>query len=165
MLPEEVKNLVGKVLSTSKFEVEKQSIKRFAEAVGDKNPLYRDEEYARKSRYGSIIAPPGFISSVWFWEDTSGQTPETTALKSTGLLGLMLTLAEAGYPNIIDSGIDYEFFHPVRAGDTLKSTVVIKDIRERKSEEGNLVFLITDTSYTNENGDEVAKTRWTTIHR
>ncbi len=165
MLPEEVKNLVGTVLSTNIFEIEKQAIRRFAEAVGDKNPLYRDEEYARQSRYGSIIAPPGFISSVWFWEDSSGQNQGTSVLKSPGLLGLMLTLAEAGYPSVLDSGIDYEFFRPVRVGDILKSTVVIKDIRERKSEEGNMVFLITDTTYTNQNGDEVAKTRWTTIHR
>lgn len=165
MLPEEVKNLVGTVLSTNIFEIEKQSIKRFAEAVGDKNPLYHDEEYARKSRYGSIIAPPGFISSVWFWEDSSGKNPEASVLKSPGLLGLMLALAEAGYPGILDSGIDYEFFLPVRVGDTLKSTVVIRDIRERKTEEGNVVFLVTDTTYTNQHGDDVAKTRWTTIHR
>jgi acyl dehydratase len=165
MLPEEIKNLVGKVFSTSIFEIEKESIRRFADAVGDRNPLYRDEEYAGKSRYGSIIAPPGYISSVWFWEDTSGKNPAVKGLKYPGLLGLMLALAEAGYRSVIDSGIDYEFFQPVRAGDTIKSEAVIKDIRERKSEDGNLIFLITDTTYTNQNGEDVAKTRWTTIHR
>ncbi len=165
MLPEEIKSLVGQVFSTSIFEVEKESIRRFADAVGDMNPLYRDAEYAGKSRYGSIIAPPGFISSVWFWESPSEKGTEAPGTESPGLFGLIDALARAGYRSTLDSGIDYEFFQPVRAGDTIKSTSVIKDIKERKSEDGNMVFLVTDTTYTNQNGDKVATTRWMTIHR
>ncbi|MFC2070380.1 MaoC family dehydratase N-terminal domain-containing protein, partial [Chloroflexota bacterium] len=82
-----------------------------------------------------------------------------------GMFGLIQALADAGYLSTIDSAIDYEFLHPIRAGDKIKCESVIKDIKERKSEEGNIVFLITDTTYTNSNGDIAAKVRWTTIHR
>ncbi len=54
----ELRNAVGKESAPKVFEVEKGHIRRFAEAVGDPNPMYRDEAYARKSRYGNIIAPP-----------------------------------------------------------------------------------------------------------
>jgi acyl dehydratase len=163
MLPEEIKSLVGQVFSTSVFEINKESIRRFADAVGDRNPLYRDEEYAAGSKYGSIIAPPGYNSSVRFWESPSEESPGTA--EALGLFGLIDALAQAGYRSILDSGIDYEFFEPIKAGDIITSTAVVKDIKERKSEDGSMVFLVTDTTYTNQNGDKVATTRWMTIHR
>ena len=57
MLPEEITAFIGKSEETVIMEVEKGAIKKFADAVDDPNPLYWDEEYARGSRYGSIIAP------------------------------------------------------------------------------------------------------------
>ncbi|MBA4116191.1 MAG: MaoC family dehydratase N-terminal domain-containing protein, partial [Rubrobacter sp.] len=40
--------------------VEKGAVRKFAEAIGDLNPLYMDEEVAKASRYGRLIAPPTF---------------------------------------------------------------------------------------------------------
>ncbi|SFS16797.1 Acyl dehydratase [Microbacterium sp. cf046] len=37
------------------------AILRFAEGIGDDNPLWTDEEYAESTSYGGIIAPPSFI--------------------------------------------------------------------------------------------------------
>ena len=42
-------------------------IKKFADAMDDRNPLYWDEEYAGNSRFGSIIAPPGFFGWPSKW--------------------------------------------------------------------------------------------------
>jgi len=44
--------------------VDISSIRRYAQAISDLNPLYLDEEYAKKSEYGGIIAPPTFIFDV-----------------------------------------------------------------------------------------------------
>ena len=38
--------------------VEIGAIAKFARAIGDSNPLFTDEEAARNSRYGGVIAPP-----------------------------------------------------------------------------------------------------------
>ena len=40
----------------------KEAIRNFANGVGDPNPLWRDEEYAKKTRYGKIAAPPAWYS-------------------------------------------------------------------------------------------------------
>ena len=40
--------------------VEAGAVRRFADAVGDPNPLYRDEAAAAISRWGRLIAPPTF---------------------------------------------------------------------------------------------------------
>ena len=51
---------VGLVSAPQDFDVEKGAIRRFAEAIGDTNPLYLDEAYARARGYASVIAPPTF---------------------------------------------------------------------------------------------------------
>jgi len=70
MIPDEIKKLIGTSGTVKYYEVEKGAIRRFAEAVNDANPLFQDEEYARKSQYGTIIAPPGFFG--WPLKQTRG---------------------------------------------------------------------------------------------
>jgi acyl dehydratase len=161
---EELRRFIGQTVDSSIFEVEKEPIRRFADAVGDLNPLYWDEEYAKKSRYGSIIAPPGFISSLWFAGRSAKWGPGERPSESLGPPGVMAALEQAGYSRILDTGIDYEFFHPVKAGDTILSTTEVRDIMER-GRETRVAFLITETTYTDQHGRIVAKSRSTTVHQ
>lgn len=161
MLPDEFKKFIGQTVDSSIFEIEKETIRRFADAVGDYNPLYWDEEYAKKSRYGAIIAPPGFLSSLWFTgRPVKWGLPERPS-ESLGSPELMNALYQAGYKRILDTGIDYEFSAVVKAGDVIKSSVVVKDIKER----GGAVFLVTDATWTNQDEQIVAKARSMTIHQ
>ncbi len=164
MLPEEITQFIGKEAGTSIFEVERETIRRFADAVDDSNPLYWDEEYAKKSRYGSIIAPPGFISSPWF-SGRPTKWPERGATSSEERGNLILVLAKAGYGRVLDGGMEYEFFAPVQAGDTITASSVIRNIIGREGRAGKMVFMIRETTYTNQNGEVVAKARQTSIHR
>lgn len=159
MLPESVTQFVGRGGEVRVFEVEKGAISRFAEAVDDPNPLFRDEEYARNSRYGSIIAPPGFFG----WP---AKQPRGAALVGGGAGGgLAAELAKIGYSRLLDGGMEYEFFCPVRAGDTLACSSAIKDIREREGSTGKMVIVRTETTYVNQHGDKVATAIGTAIYR
>lgn len=40
------------------------AIRRFADGTGDSNPLWRNREYAAKTAYGGIAAPPSWVKSV-----------------------------------------------------------------------------------------------------
>lgn len=161
MLREELKKFIGQTVDSSIFEIEKEPIRRFADAIGDYNPLYWDEEYAKKSRYGAIIAPPGFLSSLWFTGRSVKWGPQERPSESLGSPELMKALVQAGYKKILDTGIDYEFVAAVKAGDVIRSSAVVKDIKER----GGAVFLITDTTWTNQDGQIVAKARSMTVHQ
>jgi len=158
MLPEEITKFVGQSGDVIIFEVEKGAIRRFAQAVDDQNPLYRDEEYARNSRYGSIIAPSGFFGWPTKWIGGNMLSFEASR-------GLSAVLRGNGYGRILDGAIEYEFFHPVRAGDTLAALPMIKDIIGREGQTGKMAFVITETTFTNQTGDLVAKQRRTTLHR
>ena len=157
-MSEEVTKLIGKVGDIRVMEVEKGAIKKYADAVDDRNPIYWDEEYARNSRYGSIVAPPGFFGWPTRW---TGGMPIHTKLNDE----VSATLAQAGYNRSLDGGTAYEFFCPVRDGDVLTALPQIVDIYEREGKTGKLAFSVVETTYTNRNGDLVAKARKTTIHR
>ena len=45
-------------------EATRTAIRKFADGIGDPNPLWRSLEYARKPRYGEIAAPPSWVLSV-----------------------------------------------------------------------------------------------------
>lgn len=106
---------VGRVYPpTPPYEVGREKIREFAEAIGDSNPAYLDVAAARALGHDDVIAPPTFA--------------------------IVLTL-KAGHQVIMDPdlGIDYSrvvhgeqrFVHtrPVRAGDVLQVTVTVEEIR------------------------------------
>src|SRR3989442_12534821 len=45
-------------------EATRDAIYHLALAVGDLSPLYLDEDYARQTRWGSLIAPPIIVQSM-----------------------------------------------------------------------------------------------------
>ena len=45
---------------TPPYEVGREKIREFAEAIGDANPAYRDPEAARALGHPDVIAPPTF---------------------------------------------------------------------------------------------------------
>jgi acyl dehydratase len=153
MVPDSLKQYIGKVDPPHLREVEKGAIRRYADAVGDNNPLYYDEEYAKKTKYGGIIAPPGFFG----WA-------KRTISSSEGLIGLIGAMIEAGYAGILDGGMAYDFYLPIRVGDTLVGSPKVADIALKEGKT-KMMILRFETSYTNQNGDLVAKSYQTLIGR
>lgn len=146
MIPEVITHFIGKIDPPHVREVEKGAIRRYTDAVGDDSPLYRDEEYARKSRYGGIIAPPGFLG----W-------PMKSVPDLESVIGLMSAVVNAGYYRILDAGMSFEFFLPVRPGDVLIASPRILDVAEKEGKSGTMIMCSFETTYINQNGDTVAR--------
>lgn len=115
------------------------AILKFAEGIGDPNPLWCDEEYAKKTRYGSIIAPPSFLWSVF-------------SHVQFGWRGL------GGF----HSGCDIDFYKPVYLGDKITAECVYTGFDGPKASEfaEEMVIDHHDNKYWNQNGDLVAKYHW-----
>ncbi len=52
------------------FPVDASSILLFASALGETNPIYYDEEYAKDTPLGGVIAPPTFPIAAAHWNPT-----------------------------------------------------------------------------------------------
>jgi acyl dehydratase len=66
-------------------EATRMAILKFADGIGDPNPLWRNEEYAKKTRFGSIIAPPSWVFAVFAginfgWKGLGGFHSSTDAV-------------------------------------------------------------------------------------
>ena len=61
----EMRDLIGTELRTAASvnneHATRLAILRFAEGIGDDNPLWTDPDYATGTSYGGVIAPPSFI--------------------------------------------------------------------------------------------------------
>jgi acyl dehydratase len=136
----ELESQVGVEWPPLVYEVEKGMIRRFTQAVGDPNPLWQDEGYAKKTGYGGVIAPPNFILTLGF-----------NQLQQVLALGSLVT--------VLHGSTELECYQPVRSGDAITVTTRIKNVRERQSKMGRTVFITLDMVYKNQKQEVVAGCR------
>jgi acyl dehydratase len=117
--------------------VEKGAVRKFAEAIGDLNPLYIDEAVAEKSRYGRLMAPPTF--------------PRTF---SYGVIE-GLKLPKAG---LIHGEQRFYYERPLWVGDEVACYTVLKDFYEKKGSRGVMSFLVFERVGEDANGERVFMT-------
>ena len=57
------------------FPVEAGHIMRFAAAIGDENPIYRDAAHAQATEPGGVIAPPTYAVVSSHWDPATSRDP------------------------------------------------------------------------------------------
>ena len=65
----------------------------------------------------------------------------------------------------LNGGNRFEYFAPVKVGDRIIATGRIADVYEKEGSSGNLLFIIFETDYMNQDGQLVARLRSTAIRR
>jgi len=143
VITDELLAFIGVESKPATYEIERHAVERFACAIGDPNPLYSNENAARSSSYGSLIAPPTFFRSL--------------------LPGGYPTVYPEPFAHILDGGSKYRYFEPVRVGDQITVVRKITDLFEKHGRMGTMLFKITEIAYTNQHGQTVATQATTTI--
>ncbi len=143
LITQDMKAAIGLESEPSVFEIEKEAIRRWAQAIGDPNPLYHDEEYAKKLGYRSIVAPPTFLPSYGY-PIVRGKSKVTVKTPLTRSL---------------NGGLEIERYIPLQAGDTAYLTSMLTEIVEKKGRLGQMLFFITEIYIRNKDGDLIAKAR------
>jgi acyl dehydratase len=147
-LTEELASMVGKPFPPEIIEVERGHIRKFAEAVGDANPLWQDEAYALKTHYKSIIAPPTF-------------------LQDEGTIDAVDKLMEVNCPlkNLLNGGMEVECYEPMKPGDVITTQAKLVSLQEKEGKKGKLIIMVVEVTYTNQQGHLVAIGRHNFIRR
>jgi acyl dehydratase len=105
----------------STFEVGREHIRRFAEAIDDTNPAYIDPDAAKALGHPDVIAPPTFLTTVGM--SMSGSGP----ISDPGL-GL-------NYAMVVHGEQRFVHHRPARPGDVLSAKTTIEDIRDAGANE------------------------------
>jgi acyl dehydratase len=115
-------SLAGRVYPPQAYEVSREKIREFADAIGDADPLYRDPKAATERGYLDVIAPPTFA-----------MLPV--------LRGFDQLVAELGvtYAQVIHVNQRFVHARPIRAGDQLLTTTTLESVR---SAAGNVLLAI-----------------------
>lgn len=143
---ENLRNAIGKEGKPSIIHIESHMVKSFIDAIEDPNPLWLDEEYARKTPYKGTIMPPMMLVTSML--SGGGTRPE--------LPPILLT-------RVLDGGGEWEFFAPISVGDSLTITTKLKNIRETEGKLGKMLILIFETTHKNQKGEVVARSQGTQI--
>ncbi|RDG39494.1 MaoC family dehydratase N-terminal domain-containing protein [Streptomyces corynorhini] len=99
---------------TAPYEVGREKIREFAEAVGDPNPAYSDPEAAKALGHTDLIAPPTFVFAITF-----------------KAAGVVIADPQLGldYSRVVHGDQKFAYTRPVRAGDRLTVTSTIEAIK------------------------------------
>jgi acyl dehydratase len=123
----------------------RDTIVHFADGIGDANLLYRDEEYASKTRYERLVAPPAFVFSI------------CSLLQSPSLSGDV-----HGW----ESGYELEWFRPLYLGDSFDWRVAFpSDLHMKRSRMGGKALMVyADGEVANQNKETVGIIREWALH-
>lgn len=151
-------------MAVDKFPVEASHILMFARSVGDENRIYSDEDYARGTEPGTIIAPPTFaqasaqfdpdyflrpkVGKPWF-----GSGKEATGVQKKEGSG-------GGGGGGLHAEQHFEYHRHLRPGDMLTATEKPGKMWEKQGKRsGKLIFSETITEYRDQNGELVITAR------
>ncbi len=100
-------------------------IRRWCEAMGERNPLYLDETYARASAHGGLVAPPAMLE-VW-----TMQRFRPDAELPRPLLGLD-DMDAAGFTAVVATDLEQEYLRYLRPGDLVTQRVFLQGVSDEK---------------------------------
>ncbi|MQY06154.1 MaoC family dehydratase N-terminal domain-containing protein [Actinomadura macrotermitis] len=139
------RDFIGRAFPPSEpYEVSRVKIREFADAIGDRNPIYRDPEAAKAAGHPDVIAPPTF--------------PIVVSLGSSALADPGLGL---NYAMVVHGEQRFEHVRPMRPGDVVTCTSTITEIKSI----GNNEKLVVETDIKTVDGELVCKSYNTIVER
>ncbi len=119
----------GEMRKTIPYHVTADAIQAYCHSVGDLHPLYLDEDYAKRSRYRGLIAPPAIHTLLIF-----ACLPMDDWIRT---------------PGHINVGQAWNYEAPVRPGDTitLEARAIDKFVKKER------LFIIHYNLFLNQHGE------------
>jgi acyl dehydratase len=109
------------------------TIRHWAIGIGDDNPLFTDPEYGKTTRWGGMIAPPGYDTTMGF-DRSKRMTPEFEKETSKALRGVQL----------FNSGNEAFYHGPIHLGMVLDRSEWVATVEEKTSKFGGKSCIVTN---------------------
>ena len=137
---------IGKRYPSFQYEVGREKIREYSNAVGESNPVHHDPEAARAAGFRGVVAPPMFC-----------------VVYSAGALGPAVLDPEVGINlmMMVHGEQIFEWGEPVVAGDTVTTEVTLKDVFDKK----DMKFYVYESESRNQDGQTTVTGTWTNIVR
>jgi acyl dehydratase len=147
-------SVIGVEVDVGSFDVTREQIEAYCEAVGETNPIYTNDAYnaigpLTRDRYphGAILAPPGMLHTM---PVSQGLDPKLQVhFKS----------------NTFHAGQKMEIFAPIHPDDSIRARAQVKEIYDKTGRTGRMVFVVRRISYVNQDDKVVAAIESSFVNR
>lgn len=109
------------------------AVRRFAICIGDDNPLFTRPDYAKRTRWGGVIAPPAFEKSMGINRNPVMDLEEAK-ITSKALRGIQL----------FHSGGENFYYAPIVEGTTLYRSRYVKAVDDKESSFSGRSVIVTN---------------------
>ena len=134
--------------------VNQPMIDHWTDAIGDQNPIYRDEMAAQAAGHPGVVAPPAMIQ-VWTMMGLGGVRPDDDPL------GKILALFdEAGYIGVVATNCEQTYHRYLRPGEEVSVAAELTDVVGPKQTALGEAFFITQTITWSVGDEDVAEMMW-----
>ena len=137
---------IGKRFPAFEYEVGREKIREYANAVGESDPVHHDRESAQAAGFRDVVAPPMFA-----------------VVYSAGAVGPAIFDPDIGidFAMMVHGGQEFVWGEAVCSGDVVTTTNQFKDFSEKDGRK----FFVFESVSTNQDGQEVCRGTWTNIVR
>lgn len=146
LIPPETAARVGeRVAGPVTATITAEGAQRYAQAVGDLNPIYFDLEAARSAGYDGLVVPPTYVPYALVQGRPLGE------IAVDGLfVGERPLRLDVG--RVMFGGEEWDFAAPVLAGDVITAETVLSAIDQKDGSKGPFVRITRETTYTRQEG-------------
>lgn len=134
-------------------------IRHWVAALDDRNPVYLDEEFAKKTRHGGLVAPPAMLQT-WGMpnpkiEGIAERGGSPVEIDSDNVIR---ALDREGFTGTLATNSELEFVRYLRPGDLLHVSNELESISARKTTGlGRGYFVTWVTTYRTPDGELVGR--------
>jgi len=153
---EHLKKYIGIESEPIVYSIDRGAVKFFADSLMDPDPLYCDDDYARTTKHGGVIAPPTFYGGA-----TSLRNVKAGDARTVSSTNIAMPPGWVG----MNAGDDFHLLAPIRPGDTLTSREKVVDAYEKEGRSGHLIFVVVEKTFTNQHGQTALIRRGTSVFR
>ncbi len=152
LLTDDVRAWIGRSSDTRQFPepISASDVRRYLDATGDRNPLWRDDEYARAAGYRARLVPPLFVAAL------TRRIPVTDSPEDRVFWQHQVPVL-TGYTNTRNAGTELEFLAPIYVGDLISVQTHITDITVRRGRTGTGIFVTRILEFRNQHGQPVIR--------
>src|SRR3954449_7151989 len=133
---------IGKTYPSTQYEVGREKIREYANAVGETEAVYTDAEAARAAGFRNVVAPPMFAVVY--------SAPAVRPAVLDPELGINLMM-------MLHGSQEFVWGEPACAGDTITTAAEVKDVYEKDGRQ----FFVFESVSKNQEGAEVVRGTWT----
>jgi uncharacterized OB-fold protein len=131
-------------------------IRRWCEAMGERNPMYLDEHLAAAGPHGGIVAPPAMLEVWTMGRFSAGAVSEGNAT----LLGIQ-ALDAAGFTAVVATNLEQDYIRYLRLGDLVTQKVFLQEVsQEKRTALGTGHFLNYRYEFSDQRGELVGRMRF-----